>query len=121
MAICVVLTSQVSPSEGGRNPGGQISGLLTLGITGRDERAATADGDHQTLIPQDTYRHAHRTASYPVLLLEVTLARQGRTRLQFARRDHLAEDVRKLGVQRCRVHVVHVPHEVNGIYPGRIA
>ena len=84
-------------------------------MTRLDEGAATADGDHQILIAQDAYRHADRAAGYPLLLLEVALARQERTRRQLTRLDHRPEDVRKLGIQRHRVHVVHVVHGADRI------
>ena len=88
--------------------------LVTFCLGYLDERAAAGDGDHQALLAQDAHRHAHRAARHTLLLLQVALTRQERTRLQLARRDHLPEDVRKLGVQRRRVHVVHEIHEVNG-------
>ncbi len=91
-----------------------ITGLVTFCLRYPYERAAAGDGEHQAFLAQDAHRHAHRAARHTLLLLQVALARQGRTRLQLARRDHLPEDVRKLGIQRRRVHVVHEVHEVNG-------
>ena len=46
-----------------------LRGLLALTIVRLDESAATADGDHQTLVTQYGYRRAYRAARYSLLLL----------------------------------------------------
>jgi hypothetical protein len=87
--------------------------LLALWLRYPYERAATGDGDHQSLLAQDVHRRAHRPAGDTMLLLQVALAWQGRTRLQLAGGDHPPENVRKLRRQRRGIHVVHVVHEDN--------
>jgi hypothetical protein len=88
---------------------------LPSGLRFPYERAATGDGDNQTFLTEDAHGRAHRAARDTVLLLQVALARQGRTRLQLAGGDHPPENVRELRVQRCGIHVVHVVHEDNSI------
>src|SRR5579863_628883 len=80
LRISLTSTSQqpMFPCPGIRNN----RGLSAFGVTLPDEGAAPADRDHQALSTQDAYRRAHRAAGYSLLLLEVALARQERTRLQ---------------------------------------